>query len=104
MFYLLTVKIFRTDPNLAPVVADVLDGANNATESRASLKRKAQIAKHKQLLAKDAAMNPPPVSIKVEKTLSPSSSVTSIANRPRSMTIGRKCVSPKPWNKPAMLE
>jgi hypothetical protein len=51
-FYLLTVKIFGTDPNLAPVVADVLDDANNATESRASLKRKAQIAKHKQLLAK----------------------------------------------------
>jgi hypothetical protein len=34
-FYLLTVKIFRTDPNLAPVVADILDNANNATKLRA---------------------------------------------------------------------
>ena len=69
-FFLLTVKIFRTDPNLAPVVADVLDNANNATESRAGLlKRKAQIAKHKHLLEKEeSAIKPPPVSIKVENT------------------------------------
>ncbi len=73
-FYLLTVKIFRTDPNLAPVVADILDDANNATESRASLKRKAQIAKHKELFAKETAMNPPPFSIKLEKAVDPSSS------------------------------
>ena len=59
---------------MAPVVADVLDDANNATKLRASLKQKAQIAKHKQLLAKKTAMNPPPVSIKVERTVNPSSS------------------------------
>ena len=73
-FYLLTVKIFRTDPNLDLVVAAILDDANYATKSRASLKRTAQIAKHKQLFAKVTAMNPPPFSIKVEKAVDPSSS------------------------------
>ena len=70
----LTLKIFRTDSHLAPVVADVLDDANNATQLRASLKQKSQIAKHKQLLAKERAIHPPPVFIKIERTVNPSSS------------------------------
>ena len=41
---------FRTDPNLAPVDADILDDANNATKLWASLKGKAQIAKHSSSL------------------------------------------------------
>jgi hypothetical protein len=59
---------------LAPVVADILDDANTATKSRASLKQKAQIAKHKELFAKETAMNLPPFSIKIEKSVDPSSS------------------------------
>jgi hypothetical protein len=38
------------------------------------LKGKALIAKHKQLFAKEIAVNPPPFSIKVEKAVDPSSS------------------------------
>ena len=42
-FFTLTVKIFRTDPQLVRNVVDVLDNAENVPESRASLKRKAQL-------------------------------------------------------------
>jgi hypothetical protein len=120
--YLLTVKIFRTDPNLAPVVADILDDANNATESRASLKQKAQIVKHKELFAKETAINPPPFSIKIEMAVDPSSRVSvnssvTTANcrsyygddnkarrKAQKGDVWAKVGLPKPWNKPAMLE
>jgi hypothetical protein len=109
---------------VAPVVAGILDDANNATISRASLKRNVQIANHKQAALVKGHRHESATGLhegQEDSQSSRSSCVNSsvITTKCRSHCGGdnkahkktarvmfwrKTSVSPKPWNKPAMLE